>query len=83
MPEVQEEARALLARLTTRHRRAVEMRFGFGDGVDRTLGEVAKELGVSQQRACQVLAWALVRMRALAACGMGGVGPDHAGPSGR
>jgi RNA polymerase sporulation-specific sigma factor len=59
----QEQVQGLLARLPSRARRVVEMRFGFEGGAERTTGEIALELGVSRQRADQVLQWALEKLR--------------------
>ena len=52
-----------LAELPERTRRALELRFGLTDGQPRTLGEVGEELGVSRERARQLEADGLRRLR--------------------
>jgi DNA-directed RNA polymerase sigma subunit (sigma70/sigma32) len=62
--EVRDLIKALLTELPARQRRAVEMRFGLFDGVERTDGEVAAALGgISHQRANQIVIVALGRLR--------------------
>ncbi len=54
---------AALIRLTGRERRVVEMRFGLCGGRERIYSEIAKELGVSLERARQILVAAMSKMR--------------------
>ena len=52
-----------LAELPERTRRVLELRFGLWDGQPRTLSEVSQELGVSRERARQLEADGLRRLR--------------------
>jgi RNA polymerase primary sigma factor len=52
-----------MAGLTDRERIVLKLRFGLTDGRDRTLAEVAGELGVSRERARQLEADALRKLR--------------------
>ena len=52
-----------LAELPKRTRRVLELRFGLWDGKPRTLSEVSQELGVSRERARQLEADGLRRLR--------------------
>jgi len=49
--------------LTPRERQVLRMRFGLEDGQDRTLSEIAEELGVSRERIRQIEAEALHKLR--------------------
>jgi RNA polymerase primary sigma factor len=49
--------------LTPRERQVIRMRFGLEDGQDRTLSEIAEELGVSRERIRQIEAEALAKLR--------------------
>jgi RNA polymerase primary sigma factor len=54
---------SVLASLTERERRVLELRFGFGDGCARTLEEVGKQFRVTRERIRQIEAKALRKMR--------------------
>ena len=54
--------RAALAQLEPRARRIVELRFGFDNGRDRTLAEIAGEVGLSRQRVAYLEATTLRRL---------------------
>ncbi len=54
---------AVLAKLTERERRVVQMRFGIGCPREHIYAEVAAELGVSLERARQIFVRALAKMR--------------------
>lgn len=49
--------------LTPRERQVIRMRFGLEDGQERTLSEIADELGVSRERIRQIEAEALAKLR--------------------
>ncbi len=53
----------VLEELTARERRAIELRFGLEDGRRRTLEEVGRELCVTRERARQIEAEALRKLR--------------------
>jgi RNA polymerase primary sigma factor len=53
----------LLISLTPREERVIRLRFGVGDGKDYTLEEVADNFGVSMERARQIEARALRKLR--------------------
>jgi RNA polymerase primary sigma factor len=57
-----------LASLDSRERMVVTLRFGIGDGRNRTLLEVAKELGISRERVRQLETRALKKMRSHYEC---------------
>jgi RNA polymerase sigma factor (sigma-70 family) len=63
---LKEETQKLLGLLPARDRRIVELRFGIGDGIERSSEEVAAQLGLTRQRIDQVLQRSLERMRAAA-----------------
>jgi RNA polymerase primary sigma factor len=58
-----EELHRALASLDPRERSVITLRFGIGDGRNRTLIEVAKELGISRERVRQLETRALKKMR--------------------
>jgi RNA polymerase primary sigma factor len=53
----------LLAELTPRERRIIQLRFGLADGHQRTLEEIGKRLGISRERVREVERSALIRLR--------------------
>jgi RNA polymerase primary sigma factor len=53
----------VLASLSERERRVLELRFGFGDGCARTLEEVGRQFSVTRERIRQIEAKALRKMR--------------------
>ena len=53
----------VLASLTGRERKVLELRFGIGDGCSRTLDEVGKHFSVTRERIRQIEAKALRKMR--------------------
>jgi RNA polymerase primary sigma factor len=53
----------VLASLTERERKVLELRFGLGDGYSRTLEEVGKQFRVTRERIRQIEAKALRKMR--------------------
>ena len=55
---------AVLATLTPKEQRVLRLRFGFDDGVSKTLEEVGREFGVNRERIRQIEAKALRRLRA-------------------
>ena len=66
MASMREQIAVALSRLAPRERRVIEMRFGFQGSRAHTLQEVGAALGVSRERARQIEAKALKRLRALA-----------------
>ena len=58
-----EEIRHVLAGLSQRERRVIELRFGLDDDTPRTLEEVGREFGVSRERIRQVEAKTLAKLR--------------------
>ena len=60
---LREQMRDVLAALTDRERRVLEMRFGLNDGISRTLEEVGLEFGVTRERIRQIEAKALRKLR--------------------
>ncbi len=60
---LKEHMREILAELTDRERRVLEMRFGLIDGQSRTLEEVGNEFGVTRERIRQIEAKALRKLR--------------------
>ena len=60
---LKEELRDLLALLSAKERRVIELRFGLGDGCNRTLEEVGWEFGVTRERIRQIETKALRKLR--------------------
>ena len=58
-----EQVREVLASLTPRERRVLELRFGLEDGRSRTLEEVGREFHVTRERIRQIEAKALRKLR--------------------
>ena len=61
--ETQRLAKGALASLTPRQRRVLELRFGIDSAREHTLQEIGDQLGVSRERARQLEAAALSRLR--------------------
>ncbi|MGE3269093.1 MAG: RNA polymerase sigma factor RpoD/SigA [Chloroflexota bacterium] len=55
--------RSLSERLTPREAEVLRLRYGLGDNHERTLAEVGKELGISRERARQLEAEAMRKLR--------------------
>jgi len=55
--------RSLAERLTPREAAVLRLRYGLGDNQERTLAEVGKELGISRERARQLEAEAMRKLR--------------------
>jgi RNA polymerase sigma factor (sigma-70 family) len=62
-PSIESRVAAALARLCSRERRVVQLRFGIGGSRPHRYSEIAAELGVSLERARQIVVRALSRMR--------------------
>ena len=60
---LKEQVEDVLASLTGRERRVLQLRFGLDDGRSRTLEEVGKEFGVTRERIRQIEAKALRKLR--------------------
>ena len=60
---LKDKMNGVLASLTERERKVLELRFGFGDGYARTLEEVGKQFRVTRERIRQIEAKALRKMR--------------------
>jgi RNA polymerase primary sigma factor len=58
-----EQVEDVLATLTARERRVLQLRFGLEDGRSRTLEEVGREFGVTRERIRQIEAKALRKLR--------------------
>jgi len=58
-----EELQRALVLLTPRERAVIILRYGIGDGRNRTLLEVGKELGISRERVRQLEVVALIKLR--------------------
>ena len=60
---LREEVRKVLANLSERERKIVELRFGLEDGKQRTLEEVAQEFGITRERIRQIETKILRKLR--------------------
>ena len=60
---LREQVEDVLASLTNRERRVLQLRFGLDDGRSRTLEEVGNEFGVTRERIRQIEAKALRKLR--------------------
>ncbi len=60
---LKEQVEDVLASLTNRERRVLQLRFGLDDGRARTLEEVGREFGVTRERIRQIEAKALRKLR--------------------
>ena len=60
---LREKIQEVLTTLTDRERRVLSLRFGVGDGAQRTLEEVGNEFNVTRERVRQIEAKALRKMR--------------------
>ncbi|MFW6287303.1 MAG: RNA polymerase sigma factor RpoD [bacterium] len=60
---LKEQLDDVLSTLTEREKRILELRFGIGDGRNRTLEEVGREFGVTRERIRQIEAKALRKLR--------------------
>ena len=61
--ELKESVKRVLGMLTEKEAKIIKMRFGFYDGVERTLEEVGKEFGVTRERVRQIEAKAIRKLR--------------------
>jgi len=53
----------ILDTLSEREKRVIVLRFGLEDGVGRTLDDIGKDLGVTRERARQIEAIAMRKLR--------------------
>jgi len=60
---LKEQLHDLLASLSAKEQRVIELRFGLGDGRRRTLEEVGQEFGVTRERIRQIESKALRKLR--------------------
>ena len=60
---LREQVEDVLATLTSRERRVLQLRFGLEDGRSRTLEEVGREFSVTRERIRQIEAKALRKLR--------------------
>ncbi len=60
---LKEQLQEVLASLSAKEKRVIELRFGLGDGVRRTLEEVGREFGVTRERVRQIEKKALKKLR--------------------
>jgi RNA polymerase primary sigma factor len=61
--DLQERTESVLKTLTPREQQVIKMRFGVGDGSERTLEEVGRRLGISRERIRQIEVRALHKLR--------------------
>src|SRR2546425_4312794 len=61
--DLQEQTESVLKTLTPREEKVIKMRFGVGDGSERTLEEVGQSFGVTSERIRQIEAKALHKLR--------------------
>src|SRR5712692_7817423 len=61
--DLQEQTESVLKTLTPREEQVIKMRFGVGDGSERTLEEVGQSVGVTRERIRQIEAKALHKLR--------------------
>jgi len=61
--DLAKNVRKVLSTLTPREEKVVRMRFGIGDGIDRTLEQVGQEFHVTRERIRQIEAKALGKLR--------------------
>jgi RNA polymerase primary sigma factor len=61
--DLQEQTESVLKTLTPREEQVIKMRFGVGDGSERTLEEVGQRLGVTRERIRQIEVKALRKLR--------------------
>jgi RNA polymerase primary sigma factor len=61
--DLQEQTESVLKTLTPREEQVIKMRFGVGDGSERTLEEVSQSFGVTRERIRQIEAKALHKLR--------------------
>jgi len=61
--DLQEQTESVLKTLTPREEKVIKMRFGVGDGSERTLEEVSQRFGVTRERIRQIEAKALHKLR--------------------
>jgi RNA polymerase primary sigma factor len=59
----QEALAAVLARLSDREQRVLQLRFGLSGGTPRTLEDVGKEFSLTRERIRQIEAKALTKLR--------------------
>ncbi|KKQ96552.1 MAG: RNA polymerase sigma factor [Candidatus Levybacteria bacterium GW2011_GWB1_39_7] len=60
---LREVVRMLLQTLPPRERLVIQLRFGINDGIERVLGEIGQEFGFTRERARQIEAEALRKLR--------------------
>ena len=60
---LREEVQKVLANLSERERKIVELRFGLEDGKQRTLEEVAQQFGITRERIRQIETKILRKLR--------------------
>jgi RNA polymerase primary sigma factor len=61
--DLQEQTESALRTLTPREEEVIKMRFGVGDGGERTLEEVGQRFGVTRERIRQIEVKALHKLR--------------------
>ena len=62
-----ERVESLLSKMSDRERKILSLRYGLKDGQSRTLGETAKQFGITRERVRQIEEKALKRLRAIIA----------------